>query len=167
MSTKTGRAPTASTTDAVAPNVRSGTRTSSPGPTPRLRRARWSAPVPLEVAMQGVLNRSEKAFSNSPSNLPACVTYPSSMHWLRYFLSLPLRSGFARGIKQPLQLFFVLLPSLIQPDIELFFSVGGRPLQIPFGLLQGVVGFSQWAHRGLNKCLHVSPLLISSGVHCV
>ena len=100
-STNTGVAPTARTTEAVAPKVRSGTITSSPARIPRDRSARCSAAVPEDVAMQGRPNFSANARSNAPSNRPACVSQPVSMHSLRYLRSFPSKRGLASGIDAP------------------------------------------------------------------
>lgn len=65
-------APRATTDSAVAIMVKSGMRTSSPGPTPRASSMRRMASVPLPTPMAWAApSHDRKASSNSPTSGPA------------------------------------------------------------------------------------------------
>ena len=71
MSAKTGLAPQARTTLAVASKVNAGTITSSPGPIPYATSEVWSAAVPEFTAMACFVPTFALSFpSNSFTNFP-------------------------------------------------------------------------------------------------
>ena len=71
ISANTGTAPAHTTAFTVAMNVKDGTMTSSPQPTPRAARATRSAAVPLEVATACVAPSSSHAAASKAATLPS------------------------------------------------------------------------------------------------
>ncbi len=84
-----------------ATNVRSATRTSSPGPTSRTRSARWMAAVPLEQATAWrAPTASANSRSNRSTNGPTDETKFVARHSSRYAAALPPMDGSASGIRR-------------------------------------------------------------------
>ena len=83
-STSTGVAPVYRTAFAVAIIVNVGITTSSPGPSPKVARARWSDVVPFEHATPYRQPTScAKVSSNSRTKRPADEIQFDWTHWVR------------------------------------------------------------------------------------
>src|SRR5262245_46055852 len=74
--------------------VKAGMMTSSPGPIPNASIAASSAAVPLQTAIPDWrFTLAARVFSNWSTNGPSDEIQPVSIHWARYFFSLPSSSG--------------------------------------------------------------------------
>src|SRR4051794_16408065 len=99
-STNTGTPPTYFTAFAVAMYVSEGTMTSSPGRAFSANSARWRAIVPLQTVTEvRVLHWAANSLSNLETNEPVDDIQDERIASTAYLSSLPVRSGYARGIR--------------------------------------------------------------------
>src|SRR5687767_2072040 len=100
QSTRTGIAPSRDTAAAQEMIVNVGMMTSSPKPRSSAAQAASRAADPLQTATPCLRpTRSANLDSKSRMNGPSEDIQPVSMHWLRYFRSLPSSTGSLTGMK--------------------------------------------------------------------